>query len=92
MDYPMGQDVNDLIECPEPKTFCKSFDEQLDIAERLYGTHVKFCFNEKNIDEILGQELVYSDEIKSRVKQILLYQMRKYNYLFEKKTESHNYI
>lgn len=41
-----------------------------------------FSFHEHTIDELLEKEQYYSDEIKARVKQILLQQRRKYQYLF----------
>ena len=42
MDYPMSSDLNELIEKPTAKTISQSFDEQLDIAEQLYGQHIQF--------------------------------------------------
>lgn len=85
MDYPMGEDVVDLIGGVKAKTFSVSFDEQLDIAERLYGQHVTFRFTAKDVDKLLEQEKNYSLEIKQRVKEILYQQMRKYKYLFQSK-------
>lgn len=82
MDYPLDVPVYDLIENVRAKTFCDSFDEQLDTVERLYGQHIQFHFNEKDVEEICAKELYYPDEIKARVKELLLSQRRKYQYLF----------
>lgn len=82
MDYPLGGDVLKLIEDVEAKTFSKSFDEQLDVAESLYGQHVKFDFTIKDIEGILERESYYPQNVKERIVEILRYQMRKYGYLF----------
>lgn len=83
MDYPLNMSFYDLMDHVSAKTFCTSFDEQLDIIERLYGQHVHFRFEEKDIDSILAEEPYYTDEIKERVKGILVSQRRKYQYLFQ---------
>lgn len=36
MDYPIDIECESLMEGVKAKTFCTSFDEQLDIAEQLY--------------------------------------------------------
>lgn len=82
MDYPLGQNVIDLISSVQAKTFCSSFDEQLDIAEKLYGQQLFFTFKKSDIEQLLDADTVYPANIKERVKNILLQQMRKYQYLF----------
>lgn len=82
MDYPMGEDVLELMERAEAKTFCRSFGDQLDIAEKLYGEQLHFQFGEKKIRKLLETDRVYSAEVKNRVYTILLQQRRKYQYLF----------
>ena len=82
MDYPLGVEVERLMKNVQAKTFCSDFDEQLDIAEKLYGQQVSFTFSEKTIDEMLNADSVYPQEIKTRVKDIVLAQRRKYQYLF----------
>ena len=82
MDYPLTVPFNVLLENVRSKTFCTSFDEQLDIAERLYGQHIHFHFSEKEIENLCLKESYYSDEIKERVKDVLMNQRRKYQYLF----------
>lgn len=82
MDYPLSVPFHNLMESVSAKTFCTSFDEQLDIVEKLYGQHIRFRFKEKDIESILEEESYYADEIKVRVKEILVSQRRKYQYLF----------
>ena len=83
MDYPMSAETESLLDKPRAKTFCTDFDEQLDAAERLYGKHIRFSFNRRDVEKLISHELYYSDEIKQRVGYILQEQRRKYAYLFE---------
>lgn len=82
MDYPLHVPFHELIENVKAKTFCSSFDEQLDIVENLYGQHIQFHFNKKELDSILDKESYYTEDVKKRVKDLLLSQRRKYQYLF----------
>lgn len=66
----------------EAKSFCRSFEEQLDIAEELYGEPIHFSFGEKEIRELLQKDDVYQKQVKQRVFTILLQQRRKYEILF----------
>lgn len=84
MDYPMHGDLDALISEVKAKTFCRDFDEQLEYAEQLYGEPIRFFYTEKEIDRLLADELYYPQEIKRRVKQILMNRRRKYQYLFRK--------
>ncbi len=84
MDYPVGIDTYRLISNVKAKTFSDSFDEQLDIAEDLFGRSMKFSFSMKDVEELLAKERYYSKEIKSRVYDIISHQRRKYEYLFTK--------
>ncbi len=82
MDYPMGEEALDLMQKAEAKTFCQSFEEQLDIAEELYGQQIRFSFGEKEIRGLLEKENIYDDAAKKRVYTVILQQRRKYQYLF----------
>lgn len=82
LDYPMNTDIDELMKTVKAKTFCEDFDEQLDIAEKLYGQQVHFAFSKKTVSDLLDAEDVYPEEIKTRVKEILFRQIRKYQYLF----------
>lgn len=83
LDYPLGRDVYLQIKEVRAKTISTDFDEQLDLSEKLYGNHLKFCFHAKDVSDLLDGISIYSQEEKDRVKDILLSQMRKYAYLFD---------
>lgn len=84
MDYPMDGNPDTFIDEVEAKTFCRDFDEQLDLAEQLYGEPIRFFYTEKEIDRLLAGEPYYPQEAKQRVKTILMNRRRKYQYLFRK--------
>lgn len=83
MDYPMGRDLDEAMNEVEAKTFCRRFEEQLEIAEKLYGTNIKFDFSIDDIETLLNNEKYYTIEEKDRIRQIFAWQMRKYKYLFQ---------
>ena len=85
MDYPLGEDVYKLIDSVKAKTICDSFYEQLDVAEKLYGSNIRFSFAKKDVAAIIDRVPCdsYSDEIKERVKTICFEKMRQMNYLFD---------
>lgn len=83
IDYPMTVETELLMQSVESKTFDRSFDEQLDAAEKLYGQNLKFSFDINHVEELLSEEKNYPDETKKRVEYILLAQRRKYQYLFK---------
>lgn len=82
MDYPLEEDIIELIPQVKSKTLSVDFDEQLDAVENLYGYHIHFSFGRHEIERVLEEEPYYSREVKSRVREILLRQRRKYQYLF----------
>ena len=84
MDYPMGCDVYEEINNVHAKTICESFDEQLDIAEKLYGRQLVFTFSAEDIRNVLNGIGLYDDAVKQRVELILLQQRRKYGNHFAK--------
>lgn len=84
LDYPMSCDVYSLIKKVKSKTFSTSFHEQLDVVEKLYGKNLSFSFTKKDVEDILNSNILYSKEIKDRVKDIVFEQMRRYQYLFSK--------
>lgn len=84
MDYPVGEDVFELIKDCHAKTFSRDFDEQLDASEMIAGQVLKFSFTKKDVHEILEECGMYDEEIVKRVETILYSQMGKYQYLFTK--------
>ena len=82
LDYPIGCDLGEAISQVRTKTICDSPEEQLEIAESLYGQGVRFYWDEKDVEACLNEAVIYSEEIRNRVKEILFMQKRKYSYLF----------
>lgn len=89
MDYPIGEDVYKLIDSVKAKTICDSFEEQVDVAEKLYGSNISFSFTKKDVTDIIDGVPVssYSTEVKERVKTICFEKMRQMKYLFEQKQD-----
>ncbi len=83
-DYPLDKDIYCLIDSVKPKTFSSNFEEQVEVSEKLYGSNITFYFTKKDVDELIDKSdtLIYSKEIRERVKKIIFEQMRKYPYLF----------
>lgn len=82
-DYPLEDNVYDNIDKVRAKPFDISFDKQLNAAEELYGTHLKFSFTRSDIYIIMDElKCIYDERIVARVEKLLLEQMRKYQYLF----------
>lgn len=80
-DYSLDLPLEQCMEKIEAKPFCTDFYEQLEAAEDLYGTQIRFKFTIKDIQTAAS---VYPQEICSRVEALLRIQMRKYAYLLEK--------
>lgn len=81
MDYPENEDIMDMLNEPKSKSICDSFEEQLEVSEKLYGNNLTFNFLKKNVEEIINNAAIYDKEIRERVKEIIFQQMRKYSYL-----------
>ncbi|MDE6601729.1 MAG: hypothetical protein K2K90_06140 [Lachnospiraceae bacterium] len=82
MDYPLETPLDKLYEKPKAKTFCRDFDEQLDVVENLFGQHLQFRFTNRDVEILLEKEPEYPAEIKKRVGELIRMQRRKYRYLF----------
>lgn len=83
VDFTLEKTVEECIEHIEAKPFSRSFDEQMDAAEKIYGQQLFLQFDIKTVLELLQRcEELYGAKICSRVEKILRYQMRKYRYLF----------
>ncbi len=81
MDYPLNGDTVSYIKTVHAKSFCKDFDEQLDASEELYGRHLQFCFSKDEVKELLDKADIYPENIRNRVEDVILLQMKKYEYL-----------
>ncbi|WP_455721457.1 hypothetical protein [Agathobacter sp.] len=84
MDYPLGDDVYDLMKSVKAKTVSRDFDEQLDVSDELYGCNLHFVFSKKEVKGLLDQMGCYDPLIRKRVETVVYYQMDKYSYLFNK--------
>ena len=82
LDYPEGRDPLQMKQDVKPKTFCDSFDEQLDIAEALYGQQIHFRFGYTEAKAILDRAEIYPPGIRRRVLDLIMSQRHKYQYLF----------
>ena len=88
-DFSLEKSLEECMKRVEAKPFSRNFDEQLDAAEKLYGSNMHFSFGKKEVDRVLESCVCkYSDEIIGRVRDLLYFQMRKYQYMFN----SHNVI
>lgn len=82
MDYPLNGDVVSYIRTVHAKSFCKDFDEQLDASEELYGRRLQFCFSRDEVRALLDKAVVYPENMRKRVEEVIFLQMKKYEYLF----------
>lgn len=81
-DYPLEMELEKGYRLIEAKPFHRSFDEQMDVAERLYGQQFEIYFTKKMIAEIVEvYALDYDKKIINRVQDILYTQYRKYEYM-----------
>ena len=84
-DYPMGEDIYQLINKIHAKPFDRDFDVQLDAAQELYGNHLELHFTNQDIEQAFDEVgEYYSDEIITRVKDLLYHQKHKFRYMFAK--------
>lgn len=89
-DYPLDKDVYDCIRRVRAKPFDMDFDVQVEAAEELHGSQLKFSFARHDISKMLDavREL-YSSTVIARVEQTVYEQMRKYPvYLGQYRTNS----
>lgn len=85
-DYPLGEDIYNLIYKIRSKPFSQDFDEQLDAAQELYGDYLKFDFTNKDIETVFDEVIeYYPHETIQRAKDLLYNQKHKYQYLFNHK-------
>ena len=84
-DYPLGEDIYQLINKIHAKPFDRDFDAQLDVAQELYGNHLKLYFTNQDIEQVFDEvSEFYSGEIVTRAKDLLYHQKHKYRYMFTK--------
>lgn len=84
MDYPLYDNIYDLMKSVKAKTISRDFDEQLDVSEELYGCNLYFSFSKKDVKGLLDEIDYYDTVIRKRVETVVYCQMDKYSYLFNK--------
>ena len=82
IDYPLGTDCLVLMRKAQPQTFCRDFEEQVDIAEQLYGETIHFSFGYHEVKSIVDRAEIYSEEIRRRVIDLIMSRRNTYRYLF----------
>lgn len=82
-DYPLDVENEICVKHIKAKPFSIDFDEQTDAATKLYGDKARFSFTSYDIQDILKPLAeYYPPEIITRVRDLLMEQKRKYNYMF----------
>lgn len=81
--YPADKDVYACISRVRAKPFDTDFDVQVEAAETLYGSQLKFSFSRTDVSKTLDSvRALYSNPVISRVEQTLYEQMRRYPVYF----------
>lgn len=85
VDFPLEEDYFACKEKIVAKPFSRDFDEQMDAANELFGSYLKFDFSSMYIAEeelIKGHADGYTEKEIQRVKETLRYQAAKYKCFF----------
>lgn len=81
--YPPDTDIYTCIDRIRAKPFSASFDEQVEAANDLYDSHLRFSFDRRDVSEILKMmDGLYSEDLIRRAERIVFEQMRKYSVFF----------
>lgn len=79
-DYPLDADIYTCIGKVQAKPFDIDFFRQVEAAEVLYGSHMRFSFTHQDVLDNLAP--LYPKKVLRRVEQILFEQMRRYQIYF----------
>ena len=82
LDYPMRIDCLEQIHEAKSKTFCESFEEQMEIAETLYGANLRFTFGYAEVSRIVDQAAIYEKNVRQRVIDLVMERRRTHMDLF----------
>ena len=78
-DYPLGRELYQCIAAVEAKPFDRSFEAQVEAAERLYGVQLELHIQNADISAALaGMETIYPRPVLERLEQLLREQLRRY--------------
>ena len=85
MSFLLQQDAYQCLQTIEAKPFSRSFEEQVDAAELMYGTQFAFWFDANDVERLVAQaSAFYENDVLERVEQTIREQMRRYAYLRRK--------
>lgn len=83
-DFPIYKSLEDCRKSIVAKPFSRDFDEQMDAANELYGSYLRFSLSKKEMLKIAGEAGVsYDSAITDRVMEVLRYQADKYRYMMK---------
>ena len=82
IDYPLDENVLEMIPKVKSKTITKDFEEQLTALEINCISDIEFYYTDKDILELLNSIEEYDEQIKNRVIRILISQRQKYSGYF----------
>lgn len=85
-DFPMSKTMDSCRKDIIAKPFSRDFDEQMDAANELYGTHLTFTVSKNDmVKEAHLYDNIYQKETLDRVEEVLRYQADKYGYMLLEK-------
>lgn len=83
-DFPLEKTVEQCRKDIVAKPFARDFDEQMDAANELYGSYLKFTMiKEDMVKEVDKWDFPYEEPVMDRVKQLLRNQADKYRYMMQ---------
>lgn len=81
-DFPLEKSLEECHKSIVAKPFSRDFDVQLDAAQKLYGSFLKFNMGKEDMIKMINNwEWPYPPEAVRRVQEVLCYQIRKYKYM-----------
>jgi len=83
-DFPIEKTIEECRKDIIAKPFSRDFDEQMDAANELYGSYLRFTVSkEEMVKEVEKWKFPYEDELLQRAIEVLRYQTGKYRYMME---------
>lgn len=81
-DFPLERSLEECQKDIVAKPFSGDFDVQLDAAQELYGSILKFNISKEEMIKMIDNwKWSYPPEVVRRVREVLSYQIRKYKYM-----------
>lgn len=94
ISYELDLPLQECYQLIEAKPFNRSFDIQVDAAEALYGSVLKYWFTMNDVQQLLEEaRAFYEPRVIQRVEDVMGLQLHKYQYMHTNKTcKSINFI